>query len=475
MATSRFCGLCGQPLTASDSGATHVVCPSSAGMRGPAPTQERPPIPAPSSPSSPPATNPPGPPPAPLSPPVASRGSSTLVVSGLSGLSGRPREFHSVRSWIGGAYVRHAPAVGMGIAAAWFNAPVVILMGTIGAIVGGIAGLFSGTAFGEGVVDRLSLWTDWILPLPVGVGELVPTAAWQIGGIIGAAWGALNGALQLGWIAFAWPWQALYQGDPAWPVMLLVGQVLTALFVGAVYTAWSIWWEPWRLRRAGARRMSRREEEWLRPIIDEAAARMNLQGLPRIMITDSREVNAYAMTRHIVIHRGLLEHLNYERETVSAVLAHELAHWRYGDTVGATVVKGTALPLYLGYALALRIEKVPFRPLAWLLAPLTWGVKVCVRYLVAPVSAWIARRDEYRADRVALAAGYGPGLRRVLTQLSEGFDGSLDGWDEVVLRSHPYTELRLERLELAGDEYSLPGTTSTGGGPSSGSSTQEGW
>lgn len=348
-------------------------------------------------------------------------------------------------------------------------------MATVGAVVGGIAGLFSGTAFGEGVVSRLSIWTDWILPLPVGVGELVPTAAWQIGGIIGAAWGAFNGALQLGWIAFAWPWQALYQGDPAWPVMLIVGQVVTAFFVGAAYTAWSIGWESWRLRRMGARRLSRREREWLMPIVEEAATRMRLQGLPRVMVTDSREVNAFAMTRHVVVHKGLLTHLGYQREAVGAVIAHELAHWRYGDTVGSAFVKGTALPLYLGYALALKIEQIPFRPLAWMLAPLMWGVKVCVRYIVAPVVAAISRRNELRADRLAMAAGYGPGLRQVLEGFAESFDGAVDGWDEVILRSHPYTEMRLEALEADGGEYPLvpgrPGESPSG--PSS--STREGW
>lgn len=381
-------------------------------------------------------------------------------------------------AWIAGACGRNLPAVVTGIFAAWFNLPVVVVVAVVGAVVGGLAGLFSGTAFGEGVMFRLSVWTDWILPLPVGVADLVPTAAWQIGGIIGAAWGAFNGAITLGWMAFAWPWEALYQGDPAWPVMLVVGQVITALFVGSAYTVWSILFEPWRLRRSGARRLSRREAAWLVPIVEQVAERMGLQGVPKVLITDSREVNAYAMTRHIVIHKGLLTHLGYDEEPIGAVIAHELAHWRYGDTVGASFLKGTALPLYLGYALALRLEQIRFRPLVWLLSPLIWGVTVCVRYVVAPVAAVVARRHELRADRYALRAGYGPGLRVALESFAESFDGALDGWDQVILRTHPHTELRLEALEDDGGDYPLAPASASA--PPAGtarptSTMQQGW
>jgi Zn-dependent protease with chaperone function len=414
--------------------------------------------------------------------PVA-RGPAGPVSSGggRDAWSGRPREFHSVGAWIGAATWRRFPAVVVAIALAWFNAPIVVIAGTIGAMVGGIAGLFSGSAFSEGVVARLSIWTDWIFPLPIGVDELLPTAAWQIGGIIGAAWGAFNGAFELGWLAFYYPWYLLYSGDPAWPLMLIVGQVLTALFCGTVFMLWSIVAEPARLRKAGARRMSRREAEWLMPIAAEVASRMRLAGLPRFLITDSREVNAYTATRHIVVHKGLLEYLGYDTDAVAGVIAHELAHWRYGDTVGMAFLKGVGLPLYLGYALALRVEDMNWF-MRTMLGPLMWGVTVCVRYVLAPVEAVIGRRHEMRCDKMAARAGYGPGLRAALEVFGESFDGAADGWDATMLRSHPHTEIRLEALEADGEDYPLVEGGSAGRGPNAPaaarkpvSTLEEGW
>jgi Zn-dependent protease with chaperone function len=383
--------------------------------------------------------------------------------------SGRPREVPSIGAWVAGAYVRRGPAVLTGIVAAWFNLPVVIFMGAVGAVLGGIAGLFSGTAFGEGVVMRLDVWTSWILPLPVGVGDLVPTVAWQIGGVIGAIWGAASGAVQLGWLAFWWPWSTLFGGDPAWPVLLVVGQTFSALLLGTVYTLWAIAWEPWRLRKIGARRLSRREAAVLMPWVEEAAAAMGLRALPRVLITDSPEPNAHAATRHIVIHRGLIVHLQGDKAAIQGVIAHELAHWASGDPVGTLVVKGVALPLYLVFGLGQRLEQAPSRAmklLVWLLSPIFWSVAVCVRYVVAPVEAATARRRELRADAAAAAAGFGPGLHAALESFAASFDGALDGWDEVVLRGHPHTEDRLDRLEVDGVDYPWgPGLTAPAPSP----------
>lgn len=455
----RFCGLCGRKLGRRDAGPVHASC------------AQAPAVPIATAASA---------PTAPTTGPV-SRGPVGLVPSGSGrdSWSGRPREFRSSRAWVGAACVRNIPAAAVAVAMAWFNAPIVVIVGTIGAVIGGIAGLFSGSAFAEGMVTRLSIWTDWVFPLPIGVEELLPTAAWQIGGIIGAAWGALNGALQLGWIAFYWPWSLAYQQDPAWPMMLLVGNGLTAVFCGVAFTVWSIIFEPGRLRMAGARRMSRAEAEWLMPIVEEVAARMNLASLPKVLVSDSREVNALTATRHIVLFKGLRDYLDHDREAIAGVVAHELWHWRRGDAVGNAFIKGVGLPLYIGYAMALRAEDWNWF-LRALLAPLLWGVTVCVRYVVAPVEAYFARKAEMACDRAAARAGYGPGLYRALVQLGDSFDAALDGWDEVVLRSHPATELRLEALEAPGETYpqvaDRAGTARPAPGHTVAASTlEEGW
>lgn len=459
-AEPKFCGQCGQVLDDESLAAgllVHQVCPSPGGFPAA--------LGVPLAPTAAPRAAVPSP------APVPTRGAGPASTGALavrprlsSGagsalgerLAGRPREIPSVGAWIAGAFVRRLAPVTVGIFAAWFNLPLVVLMGAIGAVLGGIAGLFSGTAFGEDMLWKIDLWTSWVLPLPVGIQELMPQAAWQLGGALGAIWGAVTVAVKLGWLAFYWPWQHLYDGDPAWPVMLIIGQVTCALIVGTVYTVWAIMWEPARLKRMGARRMSRREAERIMPLVQDVGVALGLQGLPRVLVTDAQEVNAYAATRHIVLHKGLITHLQYDMDAVRGVIAHELAHWRWGDPIGSLMVKGVSLPLYLVYELAVKLDQVGSKAtklLMWVLSPILWGVQVCVKYVVAPVEAGASRRRELRADAAAMQAGYGPGLRVALEAFAANFDGRLDGWDDVMLRHHPHTEHRLELLEEPGRDY----------------------
>ena len=167
-----------------------------------------------------------------------------------------------------------------------------------------------------------------------------------------------------------------------------------------------------------------------------------------------REPNASAGIRHLVLNAGLLEQLDFDREQVAGVLAHELAHWRDGDAIALAWAKGVALPLYLAYELADRMVRAArIRPLQVLLRILFWSVLVTVKHLVLPAQSRMWRAQEYRADAAAAAAGYGPGLRRALTYLRASFDGERSGWDRTLLASHPPNELRLERLEDTGRVY----------------------
>jgi hypothetical protein len=56
--------------------------------------------------------------------------------------------------------------------------------------------------------------------------------------------------------------------------------VLVAVVVGGLYVWWSAATEASRLRIGGARRLSRREADWLLPILTEAGDRLGLTGLP---------------------------------------------------------------------------------------------------------------------------------------------------------------------------------------------------
>ncbi len=363
-----------------------------------------------------------------------------------------------VRAWLTAILLRNVRGTAAGIFGAWFNVPFTILMAAVGAFVGAIVGLFHGSFAGPQVVARVDRVLEWVLPLPMSAGELLPTASTQIGGIIGAILGALNGGWTLGWIAFAEPWKRMYAVDALWPVSFAIGQVLVACFVGALYVLWSTATEAMRLRVSGARRLSRREEEWLMPIVRQAAARLGLTAVPRILLDDRREANASTGIRHIVLNQGLLEQLDYDSDQVAGVVAHELAHWRDGDAIALAWAKGVTLPLYLLYEFAVRLLRmVHSRPLHYLIRFLFWSVIVTTRYFVIPVQAGTWRAAEYRADAAAARAGYGAGLYQALTYLRHSFDGERSGWDAAILATHPPTELRLEALEGPGRRYPLSG------------------
>jgi Zn-dependent protease with chaperone function len=335
----------------------------------------------------------------------------------------------------------------------WFNAPFVLLMAAAGALIGGVAGTVSGTATGPGMLDRLNRLVQWGFPLPVTPRELLPTAALQIGGIIGGTLGALTGALRLGWMAAVSPWQILFEGDPLWPFALGLGQIVTALFLGLCTVLVHVVAERPLLYWAGARRLSRREDTWLGTLVVTTAVSMGIAESPTLLMTEDAIPRAYAATRHIVLSRGMVRELEYDRAAIAGVLAHELAHWRRGDPIAAAWIKGVALPLYLLHEIARRlIGGTRNRPLQWVLRAVLWSVLVTVSGIVRPMQAAGNRRAEFACDAAAYRAGHGEGLRRALARL-QWWENGRDGWDEVMSASHAYTELRLERLEQPGRRY----------------------
>ncbi|MBE3002122.1 M48 family metalloprotease [Nocardiopsis sp. HNM0947] len=341
------------------------------------------------------------------------------------------------------------------LATAWLNLPLVVLFSAIGAIFGAVAGLFSGGLAGPGVLSRLDLVLDLFVPLPVDVEELLPTASVLIGGTIGAIIGAVNGALNLAYTGLVAPWTLLWQLNPVWPIALLAGQVVCALALAIGYVFYTRYTERSALYLAGARRPSRREAELFLPMVATISARMGLRSPPPLLIDDSRAPKAYAAIQHIVITRGMLEVLGYERSMVSGVLAHEIAHIKHGDAVAGTWTKAIALPAFLVFEIAYRLRARSGLFFA-LFALFAWSVLVCVRLVVMPLNASRSRRAEERADREAARAGYGTGLYNALATLGTGFDGARTGWDRTVLASHPPFELRLEALEEPGGLYPLP-------------------
>lgn len=341
--------------------------------------------------------------------------------------------------------------------AAWFNVPFAVFLGALGAIFGGIGGLVTGTIAGPGVMRQFDMVFTWVLPMPVSMAELLPNASIQLGGMIGALVGAFSGGVKMLYFALLLPYSSMWWTDAALPFGLALGQILTGLLVASAYVLYCRTAEFGRLRVTGARRPSRREAELLEPIVARAAARMGLDRPPRLLMDDSREPNAHAGIRHVIVNRGLLEALRYDTDAVSGVIAHEVAHYKHGDAVALAWNRGIAWPLFLIYELTYRLQAsaVYWTFLLALVRVLLWSVTVTIRFLVMPLNALHWRRSELRADDEARRAGYGPGLYTALTVLGGSFDGARTGWDQSILATHPSTELRLERLEEPGTALPL--------------------
>lgn len=218
------------------------------------------------------------------------------------------------------------------------------------------------------------------------------------------------------------------------------------------------------LRLRGYRRLSRREVRRVAPLVRDIADAMALSGLPRFAMADNLVPNAWAHMRTVVLTTGLLQVL--DDDELTAVLAHELHHWHFGDAVGQRVIWAAALPLaillnfgaWIGGVGVIGVGSQESRSEAevgrqrpqgvlamvgWLIS---WAPRVITEYVLVPVSAATQRRYEYEADAAAAAIGHASGLSSALRKL-EVFEGGRTGWERAMTATHPPTELRIEALD----------------------------
>lgn len=365
-------------------------------------------------------------------------------------VAGRPRHFPTAFAWLSVGMGRNWRGVVGALIGTWFYLPFALFAAAVAGVLLGIAGFFGGLAISRQDIPPV------IADLPV-LGPALDTFLLRGGGVIGGLLGIALG-LVLGFVgALLWFWDREFSQDPVAGAGWLLGVVAAGLLVGAAYTVYRVVFERTLVRAAGARRLSRREQALLLPIVLVCARRLGLPNHPPILIDDSPEPTALAYTRHIVLSRGLLDEFGYDREVIAGVVSHALVHWRNGDAISATFVRGVALPLYLIYGFAGWVMQKVKHPLVVLLLWLAlWPVLLTVRFFIMPLQAADARRAEFRADQGAVLAGYRDGLRRVIARLGRSFEASQNGWSRALSTTHPPSELRLERLEDPARQYPLP-------------------
>lgn len=365
-------------------------------------------------------------------------------------LFGRPPGYPNVGAWLVTGMFRDWRGLAGALLVSVFNVPIAFLFGGLGLVGGGIAGFVGGFGGASGVPGM-----ETLQDIPA-VGTASEGFLFKAGGVVGLLAGMVLGGIGGFLYGLVLPWVVAFE-DPAGGLGLLLGQLFAAFLLGLLYSLYRIAAEGVMLRLAGARVPSRREQELLMPLLRESAERLKLGGYPKLLMDDAREPNAYCGARHIVVSRGLLDEFNYDPEPLTAVLCHELAHWRNADAVSSFFIRGMVLPYYLLYVAATwvmgRFSHPVVRLVLWAVA---WPLLLSIRYVIMPLQAMGSRASEYSADQGAVAAGHRQGLRRVLSRFRATFDGARNGWDASVCATHPPNELRLERIEEPGVSYPLP-------------------
>ena len=216
-------------------------------------------------------------------------------------------------------------------------------------------------------------------------------------------------------------------------ILILAGGLaggMTGLIVAVVislglnfFTYWSS--DKLALRMAGAHEVSEAQDPELHRIVDEQTSQAGIPK-PRVYIINSDSPNAFATGRNprnaaIAVTTGIRRLLN--RDELSAVIAHELAHVGNRDTLIMTMVATMAMAIglmaYIGYFMSFFRRSGGYGALAGIGGMLiVWLVLPFVATLVRMA---ISRSREYEADATGARTSRNPhALASALEKLEMG-------------------------------------------------------
>lgn len=237
--------------------------------------------------------------------------------------------------------------------------------------------------------------------------------------------------------------------------------IVMLLIAGAVIVLLNPAFAPqWIMRMYGARPLMPQEAPGLYAAVRELAARAGLDAVPRLHYIPSRMVNAFAVGRAdqsaIAVTDALLRVLD-SRETV-AVLAHEISHVRSNDvwvmSLADMFSRLTSLLSTFGLlllAVSLPLVMLSDVSVSWLAILLL----IVAPSLSALAQLGLSRTREYDADLNAVRLTGDPeGLARALAKIERVSGAWLERIflpgrgvpDPSLLRTHPSTESRIQRL-----------------------------
>lgn len=328
-------------------------------------------------------------------------------------------------------------------------------------------------------------WTGVVISLWVAafsaIGSIVVTAfgvaaTHHLGGVVTFNSNTSGGIVFLSAIAaavvgFGSGFAATYAHSLFAGVSVVAAALAVGILVGLVFALVSISMEWKTLEMRGYRRPSERELNlYLDNAMETVMDAMELREVPRVLIMDTSIPQAWTFTRTIVLSKGLLEGL--DAGELAGVIAHEMTHWRNGDSIALRMIWSFSWPVAVLYSVGMFLQgsrygiaaveseqasgaqphvsgqaivKGSMSFLAFLGWLFLWPAWLLTKVLVL-ATASETREIEYQADAGAAACGLEGGLVRGLDKLSV-FEFAGNAWDAALTRSHPPIELRIETLE----------------------------
>lgn len=179
----------------------------------------------------------------------------------------------------------------------------------------------------------------------------------------------------------------------------------------------------------------------------------------RVYVVDDPFPNGYALgSNNVAITRSILR--DFPESELKGVLAHELGHLHYGDTirkrvfVTVSIIGQAALTCYRligGIFNTLAVLPLPIINLMFWFIGIMFKLQVWIMELamLSPLTIGAmfgSRLDEYRADRYAFEVGQGEGLISFLHRTMDTGNSS-SGFLAILRRSHPASAERIRRIE----------------------------
>lgn len=146
-------------------------------------------------------------------------------------------------------------------------------------------------------------------------------------------------------------------------------------------------------------------ERWLLTTVQRQASMAGI-GCPEVAIYDSPDVNAFATgaSRNnalVAVSTGLLRSM--DRDSVEAVLGHEVSHVANGDMITLTLIQGVVntFVIFLSRVIGFLVDRLIFKNergygIGFFITSIV--AQIILGILASTIVMWFSRRREFRAD-----------------------------------------------------------------------------